>query len=115
MPGPATGVIVRFVGSEAEVSLAGGRSLLAAISSAGLPIARACGGRGVCDSCRVRVLEGGEWLAGPSAAERRFSGPPDWRLACMARVDPDAAEHAVIRLACSAWSPVPEDEDPPGA
>lgn len=43
-----------------------------------------CGGRGLCGSCRVRVL-GGE-LSPPTRAEERLGLGEGWRLACQARV-----------------------------
>lgn len=63
-----------------------GATLLEIIARAGLPIARACGGDGLCGRCGVRVLAGGEALPTEGAAEarakRRNRIDPDLRLAC---------------------------------
>lgn len=72
-----------------KVELRLGQSLLAGVSKARLPLARACGGRGVCDSCRVLVLRGEGALEAPTPEERdllaRGTSDPRWRLACLAR------------------------------
>ena len=41
-----------------QFEFAAGESLLAVLLRAGLPVDNACGGRGVCGKCRVRVLGG---------------------------------------------------------
>jgi uncharacterized 2Fe-2S/4Fe-4S cluster protein (DUF4445 family) len=52
----------------------------------GIQISSACGGRGQCGKCVVRVDRGSESLAGKMQAERDFSLAEDERLACQARV-----------------------------
>ncbi len=52
----------------------------------GLQIHSACGGRGQCGKCVVRVDRGLESLAGRTQAECDFSLAEDERLACQARV-----------------------------
>lgn len=63
-----------------------GTRLLEAVQRAGLPIAHACGGGGLCGRCGVQVLAGAEALAPPSAAEERAKQrnrvPAELRLAC---------------------------------
>jgi len=49
---------------------------------AGVPIANSCGGIGVCNRCRVRIVEGSENLTPPTHFER----DPPARLACQAVV-----------------------------
>ena len=49
---------------------------------AGAPIGNACGGIGVCNRCRVRVVEGEDNLT----PRTRFERDPDQRLACQAVV-----------------------------
>ena len=49
---------------------------------AGAPIGNSCGGIGVCNRCRVRIVEGSENLTPPT----RFERDPDSRLACQAVV-----------------------------
>ena len=54
-----------------------------------IPHVAACGGKGVCSTCRVEVLEGLEHLASPTAAEqaiaKRRGWGPEIRLACETR------------------------------
>ena len=63
-----------------------GRTVLAAIHAAGHDWWHACGGKGRCTSCRVRVLVGAEALAPPTEPELRYRAAgrlgPDERLAC---------------------------------
>jgi 2Fe-2S ferredoxin len=63
-----------------------GRTVLAAIHAAGHAWWHACGGKGRCTSCRVRVLAGAEALAPPTEPELRYRAAgrlhPDERLAC---------------------------------
>ena len=70
-----------------------GRTVLAAIHAAGHAWWHACGGKGRCTSCRVRVLAGAEALAPPTAPELRYREAgrlrPDERLACQCVVTSD--------------------------
>jgi len=54
-----------------------------------IPHVAACGGKGVCSTCRVEVLEGVEHLAAPTEAEQRIAQRRGWgpevRLACETR------------------------------
>jgi 2Fe-2S ferredoxin len=63
-----------------------GTTLLEAARRAGLPVARACGGEGLCARCGLRVLSGGETLPATSPAEERAKEanrvPAELRLAC---------------------------------
>jgi ferredoxin len=67
-----------------------GGSLLRAALRARLPVARSCRGEAVCAACRVTVVDGGEHLQPPTAAEAallvRHPLPPGDRYACQARV-----------------------------
>jgi 2Fe-2S ferredoxin len=73
-----------------SVEVGAGQSVLDAARRAGLPMASACGGEGVCKACRVEVLAGAEHLSPADARERRAleraGGAPDERLACRACV-----------------------------
>ncbi len=74
-----------------SLPVAPGTDLLTVLRSAGLPVNAACGGRGTCGKCRVRVLEG---EAGPvSDAERRLLSDRDLadgvRLACFVHPEGD--------------------------
>lgn len=55
-----------------------------------IPTVSACGGNGICSTCRVEVIEGLDQLAPPSEAERTLAQKRGWpanvRLACTARV-----------------------------
>lgn len=54
-----------------------------------IPHVAACGGKGVCSTCRVEVLEGGEFLTPRTKAEEAIAAKRGWdasvRLACEAR------------------------------
>jgi len=67
-----------------------GSTLLDATRSAGLPIARACTGRGLCGRCDLEILDGQGWLSPEAPGEReireRDAIPSARRLACQARV-----------------------------
>lgn len=69
-----------------------GTTVLAAIHAAGHDWLHACGARGRCTTCRVRVLAGAEHLASPTAPELRYREAgrlrPTERLACQARALP---------------------------
>ena len=65
-------------------------TLLDVARRAAVPLGNSCGGTGICARCRVRVVEGGENLAGPTSVESRVSAErglaPDERLACQSVV-----------------------------
>lgn len=67
-----------------------GLTILDASRGAGLPHAAACGGRGRCATCRVRVDDGAELLAPADVVEldilAKAGASPDVRLACQATV-----------------------------
>ncbi|GAA4508051.1 hypothetical protein GCM10023172_39560 [Hymenobacter ginsengisoli] len=69
-----------------------GRTVLAAIHAAGHDWWHACGAKGRCTTCRVRVLAGAEALAPPTEPELRYRAAgrlgAHERLACQARVLP---------------------------
>jgi uncharacterized 2Fe-2S/4Fe-4S cluster protein (DUF4445 family) len=64
-----------------------GASLLDAARSAGVELASLCGGAGVCDSCRVRLVSGE--LTSPTLEETSHFSPEElregYRLACQAQ------------------------------
>ncbi len=57
-------------------------TLLDVARRAGAPIGNSCGGIGVCNRCRVRIVEGAENLTPPT----RFEKDLEERLACQAVV-----------------------------
>ena len=69
------------VGRRAEVTP--GMTLLAAAQSAGVELASLCGGVGVCDSCRVRLVSGKmtplPWKRKAGSAKRSCSRATAWR------------------------------------
>ncbi|MGI4834833.1 MAG: 2Fe-2S iron-sulfur cluster-binding protein [Janthinobacterium lividum] len=69
-----------------------GATLLAAIQAAGHDWWHACGAKGRCTTCCLRVLAGAEALAPLTEPERRYQAAgrlrPDERLACQARLLP---------------------------
>ena len=65
-------------------------TLLAALQAAGHDWMHACGAKGRCTPCRVRVLAGAEHLGPLTAAEERYRAAgrllPTERLTCQARL-----------------------------
>ncbi len=61
-------------------------------------IMHACGGKGRCTTCRVRVIDGAEHLGADSTAEGRFRAlgrlQPDERLSCQIR----PSQHLVVEI-----------------
>jgi ferredoxin len=84
---------VRFQPSGRAVRVAAGTPLLTAVRLAGLPLARACGGDGLCGRCGVSLLSGANALAAESQpearAKRRNRVPAEQRLACRVMVSND--------------------------
>lgn len=74
-----------------RIAVARGTTLLEAVRSAGLPVARACGGGGLCGRCGLRILAGGEGLPPESEAEAgakaRNRIDAALRLACQVRIE----------------------------
>ena len=77
-------------------------SILTSLLQAGRPIRHDCGGKALCGTCRVRVLEGAAALSPISDRERaRLSAAgaaPGERLACQAHAARDAEIEAVLPL-----------------
>jgi ferredoxin len=87
--------LVRFRTSSRErpertLAVREGTTLLEAARAVGLPIARACGGGGLCARCGLEVLAGGDTLEPASAAEQtakeRNRIPLELRLACQVTI-----------------------------
>ena len=72
-----------------KVVIQPGTSLLEASRIGGIPHASVCGGRSRCSTCRVRVIEGEDFLPPPLEEEQRvlarIHATPGIRLACQAR------------------------------
>src|SRR5688500_2784053 len=64
-----------------------GSNLLVALSSEGLFLPSACGGKGSCAMCKCQVLEGGgEILPSERTHIGRSEAKQGWRLACQVKV-----------------------------
>ena len=72
----------------------GGRTLLVALTSNGIPIPSPCGGKATCKQCRVQIVEGAqeplETDKGTFSKKQLKSG---WRLSCQAKVKGDLRLH----------------------
>lgn len=81
---------VTFQPSGASFPVPLGANLLEVCHQAGLSLPAACGGKGLCGKCRVRILEG---AARPSAGCEHALSPAElaagWRLACLVAVEGD--------------------------
>ncbi len=79
-------VLVRFRPSGRSVRVPLGTTLLEASRRAELPVARACGGDGLCGRCGLRILSGGASLPREAEDEMRVKRnqrvEPAERLAC---------------------------------
>lgn len=99
-------------GDDRRVEVPAGSTVLRASLGAGVPHARACGGRGRCTTCRIRVEEGLENCPPPSEREAEalaangLAAPI--RLACQLRPTGDLRVRILIPEHLR-----PEDELPP--
>ena len=82
-------------GEGRSIEAPGGGRLLDLCDEARAPIPFSCRSA-TCGTCRVRVREGAGLLEPSDAAEKEtleiFGGPPDTRLACVARVRAGAGQ-----------------------
>lgn len=70
--------------------VAGGGTLLVALTSNGIPIPCPCGGKATCKQCRVRIVKGaGEALETDKATFTKKQLKEGWRLSCQAKVKGD--------------------------
>ncbi|MDF2810876.1 MAG: 2Fe-2S iron-sulfur cluster binding protein [Microvirga sp.] len=85
------------------VTIPRGFSVLEGSRIAGIPHQSACGGRGRCSTCRVRVIAGLDSQPTPSAQElttlARIKAGPDIRLACQLRPIHDLSVVPVLSAA----------------
>ena len=72
------------------VSLPAGRVLLHGLLQHGVLVQTACGGKGTCHLCKVKVLKGAESLPAPNAIEKKALGnvliASGMRLSCQIEV-----------------------------
>jgi adenylate cyclase len=82
------------------VAVPSGFSVLEASRWAGIPHASVCGGRGRCSTCKVRIVEGAQWLEAPGPVERltlhRIGAPSSVRLACQLRPSADLSVEPLV-------------------
>lgn len=68
-------------------SVAGGGTLLVALTSNGIPVPSPCGGKATCKQCRVQVVDGAtEPLETDKATFTKKQLQEGWRLSCQAKV-----------------------------
>jgi Na+-transporting NADH:ubiquinone oxidoreductase subunit F len=95
----------KFVSSEASTikinedpsltkTVAGGSTLLLALTSNGIPVPSPCGGKATCKQCRVQILEGAsEPLETDKATFTKKQLQEGWRLSCQTKVKNDLHIH----------------------
>jgi len=77
-------------GSEHDLTPRAGSTLLDTLGRVGIFLPSACGGRGTCGACLVRLVEGGGALLPTEAAHiGRGDARAGWRLACQLKVRED--------------------------
>lgn len=73
-----------------NVKVPAGKSLLSTLADRNIFLSSACGGKGSCGQCRVRVPEGGGQILPTEAVHfSRKEMKDDWRLACQVKVKED--------------------------
>lgn len=78
------------INDDKTVSTAAGKSLLSTMADNNIFLPSACGGKGSCGQCRVRVTEGGgEPLPTEAVHFSRKELKDNWRLACQVKVKND--------------------------
>ena len=99
---------VKVVNDGNELTVGWNANLLEALKAAGYGMMAACGGQGVCGTCRVRVIEGLEEPTpaqlGPLKGKLREEG---WVLSCQTQVQNDLVIELFAPLV-SAWPEVGE-------
>jgi class 3 adenylate cyclase/CDGSH-type Zn-finger protein len=81
---------ISLIPDNLSVEVAPDQTVLRAVQGAGVPIASACGGQGLCSTCRVWVVEGVENCAERSEIETQLAAklhfPANLRLACQTKI-----------------------------
>lgn len=73
-----------------NVKVPSGKSLLSTLADQNIFLSSACGGKGSCGQCRVRVTDGGgQILPTETVHFTRKEMKEDWRLACQVKVKED--------------------------
>ena len=97
-------VVIRNLNDKVLPVDVGRQTLLHAFQQAGQDWMFACGGKGRCTTCRLRVEVGGALLDAPTPAEQRFRNQgrlrTDERLACQCRFAGPGTVVAHVPPAC---------------
>lgn len=84
------GNVTITINDDKQVSVATGNSLLSTLAEQDIHIPSACGGKGSCGQCRVRVLEGGGSILPTELPHfSRKEVQDHWRLGCQVKVKED--------------------------
>jgi Na+-transporting NADH:ubiquinone oxidoreductase subunit F len=88
--------------------VAGGQTLLAALTTEGIPVPSPCGGKATCKQCRLQVVEGGgDPLETDKATFNKQQLKEGWRLSCQFKVKHDLHVHVEERyLSVREWEAV---------
>lgn len=87
-----SGKVTITINDDNKVEVNSGSSLLSALSDSNIYLSSACGGKGSCGQCRVRVTEGGgEILPTEAVHFSRRQQKDGWRLGCQVKVKNDMA------------------------
>ncbi len=87
-------------------TVAGGQTLLSALSSQGIHVPSPCGGKATCKQCRIQILEGAEIpLETDKATFTKKQLETGWRLSCQCKVKHDVHVHVEERfLSVKEWT-----------
>ena len=86
----STGKVTVTINDDKKVEVETGGPLLSALATQNVFLPSACGGKGSCGQCRVRVTQGGgEILPTEAVHFTRKEIKDDWRLACQVKVKND--------------------------
>ena len=79
----ASGAVKLTINGDNELEVESGSTLLNTLSSNGIFLSSACGGKGSCGQCKCQVLEGGgEILPSEKGHFSRKQQQDHWRLGC---------------------------------
>ena len=86
-------------------TVTGGQTLLAALTSEGIPVPSPCGGKATCKQCRVQLLDGkDDPLETDKATFSKMELKEGWRLSCQLKVKHDVHVHIEERyLSVKEW------------
>ena len=83
-------VMITINGGKKELPAQAGKSLLTTLSEGGVHLSSACGGKGSCGQCKLKVTEGGgDMLPTEAVHFTRRQIKDHWRLGCQVKVKND--------------------------